>query len=175
MISSTFGFVMANSLVSPEPGTIIWTSITFIILLVLLRLFAWPAILGGIKDREESIDNALKSAEKAKEEMGRLQADNEVILKEARQERDQLLKDAKEVKEKMIAEAKEKAAEESEKMIQAAKQAIENEKAAAVNDMKESIANLAVEVAEKVLRQKLGDSKEQKDLIDGLVKDLKIN
>ncbi len=175
MISSKFGFVIANSLVSPEPGTIIWTSITFIILLVLLRIFAWPAILGGIKDREESIDNALKSAELAKEEMGRLQADNENILREARKERDLLFKDAKEVKEKIIAEAKEKASIESDKMIEAAKQVINSEKAAAVNEMKESIANLAVEVAEKVLRQKLGEDKEQKDLIDGLVKDLKIN
>jgi len=175
MISSKFGFIIANSLVSPEPGTIIWTSITFIILLVLLRLFAWPAILGGIKDREESIDNALKSAEKAKEDMSRLQADNEKILREARHERDMLMKEAKEVKEKIIAEAKEKAAEESDKMIESTKQLIENEKAAAVNEIKETIATLAVEVAEKVLRQKLSDSKEQKDLIDGLVNDLKIN
>src|SRR6476646_4623212 len=93
-------------LVKPSIGLIFWMVVSFSIILFILAKFAWKPILGMIKDREESIENALASAEKAKEEMKALQSSNERILAEARNERDAMLKEAREIREKMIADAK---------------------------------------------------------------------
>ena len=115
-------------LVKPSIGLIFWMAVSFSIILFLLRKFAWKPILGMIKDREESIENALASAEKAKEEMKALKSDNERILAEARNERDAMLKEAREMKDKMIAEAKNTATKEGERLLAAARENIRNEK-----------------------------------------------
>lgn len=172
---AVLNMIFANALITPEPGAVIWSTITFLILLVLLRSFAWKPILNAIKDREMSIEGALKSAEKAREDMEKLQADNEIIITQAKYERDNLLKEAKEVKEQLISDAREKASEESAKLIEAAKVTIENEKAAALNEIKEQMAELSVQIAEKILKQKLDGDKQQKELIDSMLKDIKLN
>ncbi len=89
-------------LITPGIGLVFWTAITFLVLLLILRKFAWKPILGAVSDREEGIKDALASAEKARQEMQNLQADNERILKEARAEREMMLKEAREIKTKMI-------------------------------------------------------------------------
>ncbi len=162
-------------LVTPGIGMIFWSTLFFLVLLFILGKFAWPAILTAVKARNESIRQALDAADKAKEEMAQLQADNQKILAEARTERDVLMKEAKEVKDKLIADAKEKAAEEAKKLVQNAREAIQSEKAAALNDMKVQIAGLSVEIAEKILRLKLEDSKAQKDLVDKLINEADLN
>ena len=162
-------------LVTPDYGTIFWMVLSFSIVLFVLGKFAWPAILSGLKEREASISAALQSAEKAKEDMQQLQADNEKILQEAKHERDQLLKDAKDVKIKMIESAKAEAKSETAKMITNAKQAIENEKAAAISEIKEQVANLSVEIAQKILQKELAGDKDQKELINNKLKDFKLN
>ena len=96
-------------LVQPGFGLVFWTAITFLLLLFILRKFAWKPILGAVSDREEGIKKALASAEKARLEMQNLQADNERILKEARAEREALLKEAREIKAKIVADAKDEA------------------------------------------------------------------
>jgi F-type H+-transporting ATPase subunit b len=162
-------------LVTPGIGLVVWTVVVFIILLTLLRLLAWKPILNAVKNREESIRSALKSADKAREEMRSLKADNEKILAEARAGRDAILKEARDVRERIIDEAKGKADAEARKLIEQARQNIQNEKDAAIGDLREQVAKLSVEIAAKILREKLSDDKESNALIDRLIKDIKLN
>lgn len=162
-------------LVTPGIGLIFWTSFIFFLLLIILRIFAWKPILNAVKNREASIKSALDSAEKAKEDMKKLLAKNEEILQKARLERDALMKEAREVKEKIINEAKEKAQQEVTKLIESARLNIRNEKAAAIAQIKTQVAILSVDIAEKILREKLSQNKEQTALIARLLDDVKIN
>ena len=162
-------------LVTPGLGLIFWMVISFSVILFILKKFAWKPILKALKDREISIDTALKSADKAKEEMEQLKADNEKIIKEAKNERDNLLKDARQVKDKIISEAKQKANSEAKKIIEDAKGKIESEKDAALDEIKNQVAGFSIEIAEKILKKKLEKSKDQKDLINGLIDEIKIN
>ena len=162
-------------LVTPGIGMIFWTTLFFLILLFILGKFAWPAILAAVAARNESIRKALDAAEKAREEMTQLQADNKMVLAEAKTERDAMMKDARDVKDKIIAEAKEKANAEVSKMIKNAKEAIRSEQASAVSEMKVQMAKLSVDIAEKVLVEKLGNDKAQKDLVNKLVDDIDLN
>lgn len=160
-------------LVTPGFGLIFWTTLTFLLLVFLLKKFAWGPILTAVKDREESIDNALKSAEKAREEMKNLQADNEKILAEARAERDAMLKEGRELRDKTIDGAKEAAKAEAEKMIENAREQIEMQKRAAMTDLKNQVAALSIEMAEKILRKELADAKKQEALINEMLEDIK--
>jgi F-type H+-transporting ATPase subunit b len=162
-------------LLTPGIGMIFWTTLFFLILLVILRKFAWPSILAAVHARNESIRKALQSAEKARAEMAKLQADNEKVLAEAKAERDAIMKEARDVKEKIIAEAKEKASEEASKLLKNVRETIQNEKTAAITEMKQQMVVLSVEIAEKILRQKLDSDKEQKSLIEKLVDEIDLN
>jgi F-type H+-transporting ATPase subunit b len=162
-------------LVTPGIGMIFWSTLFFLVLLFILGKFAWPAILTAVKARNESIRHALEAADKAKEEMAQLQASNELILAEAKAERDALMKDAKEVKEQLIADARHQASVEAKKLVQNAREAIQAEKSAALNDMKVQIAGLSVDIAEKILRLKLEESKAQKELVDKLINEADLN
>ncbi len=162
-------------LVTPGIGMIFWTTVFFLILLFILGKFAWPAIMSAISARNESIRKALDSAEKAREEMAQLQSNNEKILAEAKAERDAMMKDARDVKDKIIAEARDKAGAEASKMIQNAKEAIRSEQASAISEMKVQMAILSVEIAEKILIEKLSTDKAQKDLVNKLVDDIDLN
>lgn len=162
-------------LVTPNPGTIFWMIIIFGIVLFILRKFAWKPILSALKDREESIANALNSADLARKEVEGLKADNEKIIAEARREKDVILKEAKDIKEKIIAEAKEKAVAEAQKSIEQARQQIQSEKTAAINDIKKQVAELSVMIAEKVIKKELGNKGEQEKMVDGLIDDIKLN
>ncbi|MDT8430348.1 MAG: F0F1 ATP synthase subunit B [Bacteroidales bacterium] len=162
-------------LLTPGIGMIFWTTLFFLILLLILRKFAWPSILAAVHARNESIRKALQSAEKARVEMAKLQADNEKVLAEAKAERDAIMKEARDVKEKIISEAKEKASEEASKLLKNVRETIQNEKAAAITEMKQQMAVLSVEIAEKILRQKLDSNKEQKALIEKLVDEIDMN
>ena len=162
-------------LVTPGIGMIFWSTLFFLVLLFILGKFAWPAILTAVKARNESIRLALEAADRAKEEMAQLQADNEKILAEARTERDLLMKEAKEIKDQLIADAREKASEEANKLVKNARESIQREKAGALNDMKEQMASLSVDIAEKILRMKLEESKAQKELVDKLINEADLN
>lgn len=155
-------------------GLFFWQTLLFILLLFLLKKYAWGPILKAVNDREEGIKDALLQAEKAREEMAQLKADNEKILKEARHERERMLKEAREIKEKMILEAKDEAQVQADKMIEMAKNTIENEKMAAITDMKNQVAELSVEIAEKILKQKLSKKDAQLELIEKMIEDTQI-
>ncbi len=162
-------------LVTPGIGLIFWTTLVFFLLMIILRVFAWNPILNAVKNREASIKSALDSAEKAKNEMKALQVKNEEILQQAKTERDLLLKEARDIREKIINDAKEKAGQEANKLIELARQNIRNEKDSAINELRHQVANLSVDIAEKILREKLGGEKEQNELIKRLLDDIKMN
>lgn len=162
-------------LIKPEYGLIFWTGLSFLILLFVLRKFAWKPILGAVNDREQSIKDALASAEAAKKEMENLTADNEKLLKEARMERDTMMKEARELKAKMIADAKEEAKLEADKMISNAQAAIESEKKSAIADIKSQVASLSIEIAEKVVKDELSSKDKQLKLVESMLGDAKLN
>ena len=162
-------------LITPSVGLIFWTAVVFIILLVLLRSLAWKPILSAVKESEQSIEDALNAAKKAKEEMALLNAQNEKIMKEARAERDAILKEAREMKENIINEAKNSATVEANKLIENAKTAIQNEKASAMADIKNQVGQLSIEIAEKILTKELADKSAQIALVNDVIDQVKFN
>lgn len=162
------------NLTAPE-SLIFWTTLIFLVFLFLLRKFAWKPILGAVKSREDSINNALLSAEQAKKDIQNLKADNEKLLQEARAERDAMLKEAREIKDKMISEAKEEAQTQGAKMIEQAKSTIESEKNAAMAELKNQVSSLSLEIAEKVLKSELSDKESQTKLVEKMLGDVKLN
>jgi F-type H+-transporting ATPase subunit b len=162
-------------LVTPGFGLIFWTSVVFIILLVLLKRMAWTPILNNVDARNKSIEEALEAAKNARDEMSNLKADNDRILKEARAERDEMLKEARELKANIVSDAKNAAKDEADKMIASAKVVIENEKAGAISELKNTVGSLSVDIAEKVLRAELKDVDKQNAFIADMLKDIKLN
>lgn len=155
-------------------GLFFWQTVLFIALLLLLRKYAWKPILNAVNEREESINDSLKAAERARAEMKTLQSDNERILNEARVERERIVKEANDVKNKIVGEATEKAKAEADKIMDNAKASIEAEKLKAMSQIKEQVAELSVEIAEKLLRKELAEGNKQQALIEDLLKDAKI-
>jgi F-type H+-transporting ATPase subunit b len=162
-------------LVSPNPGLILWTAITFLILLFILRKYAWKPILQAVTDRENSIESALLKADAVREEMARLTNENEALLKQARAERDAILSEATKVKNQIIGEAKEAAQKEGARQIELARIEINNQKAIAMADVKNQVASLSLEIAEKVLRKQFEDQKKQDELVKELLKEVKLS
>ena len=159
---------------SPE-SLVFWTTLIFIVFFFLMKKFAWKPILGAVKSREESINQALAAAENAKKEIQNLKSDNEKLLAEARAERDMMMKEAREIKEKMISDAKNEAQLQGEKMIQQAKIAIESEKNAAMSEMKNQVSTLSIEIAEKLLKAQLADKNSQTALVERMLDEVKLN
>ena len=164
-----------HPLLKPEFGLLIWTLIAFLIVFFILRKFAWPAIMKGLKDRHDSIAESLATAERVKAEMAELKNENEALLAKAREERAQLLKEARETKDKIINEAKDQAKVEANKIITDAQSAINNQKMAAITEVKNQIGKLVIEVSEKVLRRTLADHESQEKHIKEMVNEVKLN
>ena len=150
-------------------------TILFLILIFLMVKFAWKPILNALNDREEGIKDALDSAEKAKLEMANLQADNEKLLNEARLERESMLKEARDLKTKMIEDAKGEASLQANKIIEQAQAAIASEKQAAIADLKSQVANLSIDIAEKVVREELSNKDKQIKLVESMLSDATLN
>lgn len=167
-------FILA-SLIEPGIGLIFWTSLTFLLLLFILGKFAWKPILTAIKTREKRIETALASAESALKDMRELKSANEIILTQARTERDQMLKEARETKDNIIAEAKQKAQVEQDRILKSAREQITNEKNAAISELKNQVAVLSIEIAEKILKSELSNDEKQKALVSNLMKDVNLN
>jgi F-type H+-transporting ATPase subunit b len=162
-------------LVSPGIGLILWMTFSFALLIFILRRYAWKPILKSLRDREDTIDEALNQANKAREEMKNLKADNEKLLKEAQEERNVILRDARKVKDEIIEQAREKANEEANNIVENAKERIENEKMAAMTDLKNQIASISIEIAEKILEHELSDESKQEEFMKKLIENAKLN
>lgn len=162
-------------LITPEIGLFFWQTIVFLVLLFLMAKFAWKPILSSVKNREQSINDALASAENARKEMQNLQSDNEQLLKEARAEGDAILREARELKEKVIADASDEAKVKADKIVADAKRSIELEKQSAMAELKNHVAELSVEIAEKIVRKELSGKNEQHQMIEKMIGDAKLN
>lgn len=158
-----------------SPGLFVVQTILLLLLIFLMSKFAWKPILKSLTEREEGIQDALDSAEKAKREMENLQADNQRLLNEARQERDSMLKEAREIKTKMIEDAKGEAQVQANAMIVQAQAAIESEKRNAMAELKSHVATLSVEIAEKVVRGELSNKNKQLELVDRMLGEATLN
>lgn len=167
--------ILANSLTSPAIGLVFWSVVIFGLFFLLLTKFAWKPILSAVKARDEMIKGSLASAEKARQEMLKLQSDNEAILKKAREERETILKEGREVRDRIISEAKGKATEEADKIVEKAKAGIEREKAKALSEIHEQVATLSIDIASKLLGEKLSKTEEQGKLISRYLKDIDLN
>jgi F-type H+-transporting ATPase subunit b len=165
----------SNSLTTPAIGTLFWTVLIFSFFFLILKKFAWKPVLKAIKQRDEMIKGSLASAEKARKDMVKLQSDNEAILRKAREEREGILKEARDIRDKLIAEAKGKATEEAEKLVEKARAGIEREKAMALADIREQVVNLSVEIASKIIGEKLSKSGGHEKLIDDYLKEVDLS
>lgn len=162
-------------LLTPALGLIVWTLLAFLIVFLILRKYAWPAILGGLKKREDTIAESLASAEKIKAEMAQMKSENESLLAQAREERAGMLKDAKNTADKMVSDAKERAKAEYDKILTDAQSAIQQQKNAVLTDLKNQVGALVIEVSEKVLRKELNDKAKQEEYIKQLSDEVKLN
>ncbi|HAN65890.1 MAG TPA: ATP synthase F0 subunit B [Chitinophagaceae bacterium] len=162
-------------LLLPHLGLIVWTLLAFLIVLFLLKKFAWGPILKGLNDRESSIADSLASAEKVKLEMAQIKNENEALLAKAREERAELLKEAKDMKDKIINEARDEAKLQAAKIINEAHASIQNQKMAALTDIKNHVGKMVIEVSEKILRRELADKSQQENYIKQLAEEIKLN
>ena len=156
-------------------GLILWQLIVFVGLFLLLSKIAWKPIISSLKERETSIQEALSTAERARLEMAQLKSDNEKLLKEAREERDKILQGAREASNRLKDEAQLEAKKAADKIIEDARAAINIEKQAALKEVKIQVAMFSLEVAEKLMKKNLADDKSQKELVEGYLKDIKVN
>ena len=164
-----------DGLLSVSYGTVFWATVAFLVVAFLLKKMAWGPILKSLDERSQGIENALNEAERARQEMSKLQAGNEQLLREARDERDRILVEAKALKDSIVSEARSKASEEATLIIAAARMEIDNQKKAAITELKNQVATLSVDIAEKLTREKLTDSEKQKALNESLIAEIRSN
>ena len=162
-------------LVTPGLGLIFWMTLAFGVLLYILGRFAWKPIMKSLSEREDSIDDALHQADKARQEMLDMKFSNEQMLAEAKEERDALLQQARVIKEKIIEEARQKGTDEANRIIESARETIANDKKAAMVDLRNQIALLSIEIAEKVLKRELDNKEKQNEYAGELIRKTSLN
>jgi len=162
-------------LLAPDLGLIFWMTLSFLILLFVLGKFAWKPVVNMLNQREEKITQALNEANLAKEQMKQLTADNERLLQQAKDERDAILNEARKVSQKMYDDIKTKAQEEKQRLVASAKEDIAVEKQKAIVEIKNTIAEISIEMAEKVLQHELADKAKHQDYINKRVSELNFN
>jgi F-type H+-transporting ATPase subunit b len=162
-------------LLTPGTGLIIWQTFVFLLLVILLGRLAWKPILAGLKERETSIQSALDTAEKARQEIADMMANTVALLKEAREERDKMLREAREATNRMKDEARTDAKKAADKIIEDARHTIGIEKQAALREIRIQVAMFSLEIAGKLMKQNLSTDEAQKELVQRYVSDLKVN
>ncbi|HSU27778.1 MAG TPA: F0F1 ATP synthase subunit B [Chitinophagaceae bacterium] len=162
-------------LLTPGLGLILWTLVAFGVVFFILKKFAYPSIVGGLKKREQTIADSLSTAERVRNEMSQLKSENEELLAKAREERSLMLKEAREIKDKIINEARDTARLEANKIIADTQVVIETQKMAAITDVKNQVGKLVIEISEKILRRELKDKADQEKHVRDLVSEMKLN
>jgi len=168
-------FLAELDVIKPDPGLILWTSLVFLLIYWVLGKFAFKPIQNALKEREVSIQESLDQAKKAREEMSNLKAENEALLKEAREERSKMLKEAREISDNLIKEAKEKAKEEAKIIVTTAKEQIELQKMAAIISVKNEVGLMVLDLAGKLIKKQLKGDKAQEEYVKQLVDEIKMN
>jgi len=162
------------SLLLPESGLLFWMFLSFGIVVFILAKFGFPVIVKMVEDRKAYIDESLLLAQKAHDQLDQVKADGEAIVENARREQVQILSDAAQTRDLLINDAKDKAGVEAQKLIVEARKQILIEKEDAIRDIRRQVAELSVNIAEKVLRGKLDQKKEQMDMINRLLDEINI-
>lgn len=162
-------------LLLPKLGLFFWNLVAFLVVLFILKKFAWKQILQSLGEREQGIAEAMESADRVKIEMAQLKNENEALMAKAVEERTQMLKEAREIRDKIVNEAKDQAKTEANKILLDAQAAINQQKMAALTEVKNQVGNLVVEVSEKVLRRELASRQDQETYIRQLANDIKLN
>lgn len=168
-------FLADFSVIKPDPGLLIWTTVIFVLFWFLMSRFAFKPIAESLKKRESDIQHSLDEAKRAREEMANLKSENEKLLAQAREERSQILKEAKDAKDDIIAEAKVRANAEYKRKVESALQDIENEKLAAMTALQNKAGLFAIQIAEKILRKELADKDAQTEYAQKLADTIKLN
>ena len=162
------------SLITPAFGLFFWMTVVFLIVLVILKKWGFPVIVNMVNERKEYIDSSLAKAHEATEKLANIQKEGEALLQEAREKQAQILKEAKETHDAVVARADADAREQANKLLSEAKAQIENEKASAIREIRAQVAELSVQIAEKVVRQNLSSDKAQMQLIDKLLDEVSV-
>lgn len=162
-------------LITPDIGLLFWMLVSFTIVLVILKKMAWKPILSALDEREKTIKISLGEAKKAREDLVVIKTQNEELVKETKNERDEILKLARDTKNTIVSEAKLKAKEEADKILKQARDEINNEKKAAIEGLRSQVATLSIEIAEKILKTELEEDTKQKALINNLVEEIQLN
>ncbi len=162
-------------LLQPDPGLVFWTTLSFGILVFLLKKYAWKPILHALKVREETIEASLKAAEKAKSEVEDLVKLRQEMMDSAKDDRDEIIKETRELKEKIISDARLTAQNEANKLIESARQQIEAEKNAAIKELKTQVAEISIDIAGLILESELKSDKKQKEIIDKYLDNVNFN
>ncbi len=168
-------FIADFNVIKPDFGLLFWTSVIFLIFFFLMKKFAFGPIGDALEKREGNIRKALDEAKAARNEMEQMNSENERLLAEAREERTMMLKEAKETRDRLVGEAKEEAKKEANKIVTSAKQEIEVQKQSAMLELKNQVGTMAMDIAEKVIRQNLKGDAAAESLVNGLVNDIKLN
>jgi F-type H+-transporting ATPase subunit b len=162
-------------LITPDFGLFFWMLVTFMLVFIILKKFAWKPIVQALREREENIRDGLDKAREARDELENVKIKSDKIISGAIIERDKLIRQGRQIKEKITEEARAHAEAEAKKIMEAAKKNIEEEKSAAINQIKLQIATLSLEIAEKVLRKKLEDGLTQKEVMYDMLEEFKLN
>ena len=160
------------SILTPDFGLLFWMLVAFITLFVILAKFGFPVITGMVEQRKAFIDESLNNAKAANEKLAGIQAESEKVLREAREKQAEILREATATRDAMVKEAKTLAEAEGLKLLDEAKAQIQVEKANALRDIRSQVADLSVQVAEKIIRQQLGNDTERTNYINGLLDDI---
>lgn len=159
-------------LLTPDPGLVFWMIITFGVVFVLLAKSGFPVIIKAVEDRKAYIDNSLKAAREANEQLANVKLEGEKILAQAREEQNRILSEAAVTRDRIVKDAQDKAIVEGQRLMAEVKKQIETEKESAIRDIRRQVAVLSVEIAEKIMRSKLIDAKEQNALIDRMLDEM---
>ncbi len=162
------------SLITPAFGLFFWMTVVFLIVLAILKKWGFPVIVNMVNERKEYIDGSLAKAHEATEKLANIQKEGEALLQAAREKQAQILKEAKETHDAVVSKADADAREQANKLLAEAKAQIENEKASAIREIRAQVAELSVQIAEKVVRQNLSTDKSQMELIDKLLDEVSV-
>ena len=160
------------SLFLPDSGLLFWMTLVFLVVFFVLWKWGFPSIIKMVNERKEYIDESLAKAEEANLRLANIQKQGEELLMEAREKQAQILREASETRDTIVGQAQEKAHEESARILSEAKAEIESQKQAAIRDIRAQVAELSVQIAEKILQKELSTSAEQTQLIDRLLDDV---
>lgn len=159
-------------LLTPDPGLMFWMIIVFGVVFFVLAKYGFPVIIGMVEDRKAYIDDSLKAAREANEQLINVKAEGEKVLAQAREEQARILNEAAATRDRIIKDAQERAALEGQRLMDEMKKQIETEKESAIRDIRRQVAVLSVDIAEKIMRSKLADEKEQMELIDRMLDEM---